>query len=359
MRTSAPARCSAGAGSTAGQVVAQALRAAGLTVDEHLRPQSLHAYFVQAGDEHLPVLYEVERVRDSGSFATRQVVAYQARGAVLNLIASFHRPEASIDISAITAPRDVPAPESLRPTSRPICTSSGADVSRRIDPEPYELGLDARARAARRRPDAAGVRVRLLLRRVPARHRARRASGGAELGSGVHRQPRPRDLVPPAAARRRLAALRAAGRGRRRRARAGRSPGCSTATAPTWPRSPRRRWPATGAERAAGPVSGALYRTTPRTFKFVHRQSECMTTSRSRTPVLVASAIVAGRPRSAPGARAASGHQATSTTTTAPASPLRRRPSRRARSRRRRPRRPPARRTARRPPPCPPPISRR
>ncbi len=60
-----------------GQVVAQALRAAGLTADEHLLPQSLHAYFVQAGDEHLPVLYEVERVRDSGSFATRQVVAYQ------------------------------------------------------------------------------------------------------------------------------------------------------------------------------------------------------------------------------------------------------------------------------------------
>src|SRR5262249_38072172 len=72
-----------------GQVVAQALRAAGLAVDPALRPQSLHAYFVQAGDEHQPVLYEVDRVRDSGSFATRQVVAYQARGAVLNLIASF------------------------------------------------------------------------------------------------------------------------------------------------------------------------------------------------------------------------------------------------------------------------------
>ena len=54
-----------------GQVVAQALRAAALTVDQQLRPQSLHAYFVQAGDERLPVLYEVERVRDSGSFATR------------------------------------------------------------------------------------------------------------------------------------------------------------------------------------------------------------------------------------------------------------------------------------------------
>src|SRR6185437_16674954 len=95
------------------QVVAQALRAAGLTIDDSLRAQSLHAYFVQAGDERQPVLYEVERVRDSGSFATRQVVAYQARGAVLNLIASFHRPEVSVDLSAITIPGDVPAPESL------------------------------------------------------------------------------------------------------------------------------------------------------------------------------------------------------------------------------------------------------
>jgi acyl-CoA thioesterase II len=122
-----------------GQVVAQALRAAGLTVEEHLRPQSLHAYFVQAGDERLPVLYEVERVRDSGSFATRQVVAYQARGAVLNLIASFHRPEASIDIAALAAPRDVAAPETLadEPTDLHFERRS---VLRRVVPEPYELG---------------------------------------------------------------------------------------------------------------------------------------------------------------------------------------------------------------------------
>ena len=85
------------------------------------------------------MLYEVERVRDSGSFATRQVVAYQAQGAVLNLIASFHRPEASIDVPAVSAPAGVPAPESL-PGGRAICTSSGATCSRRVDPEPYELG---------------------------------------------------------------------------------------------------------------------------------------------------------------------------------------------------------------------------
>ena len=59
-----------------GQVIAQALRAACNTVDPAQRPQSMHAYFVRAGDEHKPVLYEVERVRDSRSFATR---LYRAR----------------------------------------------------------------------------------------------------------------------------------------------------------------------------------------------------------------------------------------------------------------------------------------
>ena len=72
-----------------GQVVAQALRAAGLTVDAPHRVHSLHAYFVRAGTETEPVLYEVERVRDGRSFTTRAVVAYQAGGAILNLIASF------------------------------------------------------------------------------------------------------------------------------------------------------------------------------------------------------------------------------------------------------------------------------
>ena len=122
-----------------GQVVAQALRAAGLTVDDQLRAQSLHAYFVQAGDERQPVLYEVDRVRDSGSFATRQVVAYQARGAVLNLIASFHRPEHSIDLPAISAPTGVPEPETLTGTSTDLHMER-RDVSRQVAPEPYDLG---------------------------------------------------------------------------------------------------------------------------------------------------------------------------------------------------------------------------
>lgn len=101
-----------------GQVVAQALRAAGHTVDG-LRPHSLHAYFIRAGVEGQPVLYEVERVRDGRSFATRHVVAYQAGGAILELIASFQHDEDGEDTQRIAPPAGVPGPDALadEPTS--------------------------------------------------------------------------------------------------------------------------------------------------------------------------------------------------------------------------------------------------
>jgi len=121
-----------------GQVVAQALRAACLTVAPPHLPQSLHAYFVRAGDEHQPVLYEVDRVRDSRSFATRQVVAYQAGGAILNLIASFHAPEAGPDVDAVVTPAAVPDPDAVpdEPTDLLFARRS---IERRLDPEPSEL----------------------------------------------------------------------------------------------------------------------------------------------------------------------------------------------------------------------------
>jgi len=87
-----------------GQVVAQALRAAAMTVEAPHLPHSLHAYFVRAGNEHRPVLFEVERVRDGRSFTTRQVVAYQEGGAILNLIASFQIAEIEDDIQSVQAP---------------------------------------------------------------------------------------------------------------------------------------------------------------------------------------------------------------------------------------------------------------
>ena len=61
-----------------GQVIGQALVAACRTVDVKARPpHSLHAYFLLAGDPKVPIIYDVERVRDGKSFTTRRVKAIQ------------------------------------------------------------------------------------------------------------------------------------------------------------------------------------------------------------------------------------------------------------------------------------------
>src|SRR5665213_2065457 len=71
-----------------GQVAAQALIAAGRTVD-HGRVHSLHAYFLRPGDPSIPILYEVDRIRDGRSFTTRRVVAIQHGRAIYNMPVSY------------------------------------------------------------------------------------------------------------------------------------------------------------------------------------------------------------------------------------------------------------------------------
>lgn len=94
-----------------GQVVGQALMAAIETVDSDRPAHSLHAYFMRPGDATKPVLYQVERDRDGGSFATRRVVAIQHGQPILNLAASFHRVETGFHHQDEMP--DVPAPEDL------------------------------------------------------------------------------------------------------------------------------------------------------------------------------------------------------------------------------------------------------
>ncbi|MCC5952478.1 MAG: thioesterase family protein [Acidimicrobiia bacterium] len=96
-----------------GQIVAQAVRAAALTTSDDVAVHSFHAYFVRAGNEQQPVLFEVERIRDGRSFTTRQVVAYQAGGAILNLIASFQVDEAGENHQTVEPPPGVRGPEEL------------------------------------------------------------------------------------------------------------------------------------------------------------------------------------------------------------------------------------------------------
>ncbi|MDP6972046.1 MAG: thioesterase family protein, partial [Pseudomonadales bacterium] len=95
-----------------GQVLSQALRAAYHTVDG-IWLHSLHGYFMRAGDAEKDVLYEVDRIRDGRSFATRRVVAIQHGEAIFNLEASFQRDEQGFE-HAHPMP-NVPPPEELRP----------------------------------------------------------------------------------------------------------------------------------------------------------------------------------------------------------------------------------------------------
>jgi len=93
-----------------GQVVAQALKAAASTVATDRPAHSLHAYFIRPGSHDEPVRYEVERLRDGRSFSTRQVVARQSAGAILNLSVSFQVPEDEADVQIVTIP-DVAGPD--------------------------------------------------------------------------------------------------------------------------------------------------------------------------------------------------------------------------------------------------------
>ena len=93
-----------------GQVIGQALVAAHRTVEA--RPaHSLHAYFLRAGDPSIPIIYDVDRIRDGGSFTTRRVVAIQHGRAIFSMSASFHKDEPGLQ-HQIRMP-GVPPPESL------------------------------------------------------------------------------------------------------------------------------------------------------------------------------------------------------------------------------------------------------
>ena len=79
-----------------GLVIAQALLAAYETVPERVC-HSLHAYFIRPGDVKAPVLYQVERARDGGTFTTRRVAAIQNGEQIFNLAASFQAPEEGLE----------------------------------------------------------------------------------------------------------------------------------------------------------------------------------------------------------------------------------------------------------------------
>jgi acyl-CoA thioesterase-2 len=96
-----------------GQVIGQALVAACRTVDDVSArpPHSLHAYFLLGGDPKVPIIYEVDRIRDGRSFTTRRVVAIQHGHAIFSMSVSFHMAEGGLS-HQIKMP-DVPKPDEL------------------------------------------------------------------------------------------------------------------------------------------------------------------------------------------------------------------------------------------------------
>ena len=94
-----------------GQVIAQSLLAAYETVEDRVC-HSLHCYFIRGGDPKVPIIFEVDRARDGGSFTTRRVIAVQHGQQIFNLAASFQKPEDGFEHQS-------PAPSAPPPETQP------------------------------------------------------------------------------------------------------------------------------------------------------------------------------------------------------------------------------------------------
>jgi acyl-CoA thioesterase-2 len=112
-----------------GQVIAQALVAASRTV-EGRAPHSLHCYFILPGDPLIPIVFEVDRIRDGRSFATRRVVAIQHGKAIFSLSASFQVEEQGLEQSFPMPP--APDPDAL-PNPIDLAGLAGEKARQRLE----------------------------------------------------------------------------------------------------------------------------------------------------------------------------------------------------------------------------------
>lgn len=159
-----------------GQVAAQALTAASRTVPQGRSAHSLHGYFLRGGSTLRPVDYRVERVRDGGSYLSRQVCAVQDGETIFTLSASFKRAEASYDRQH-TMP-DTPGPDELPDLYDLWAASSPEDLAQQqyrdaldlrlvpMAPEPHTPGMTEQKlwiRATGRLPDAPSVHESALV----------------------------------------------------------------------------------------------------------------------------------------------------------------------------------------------------
>jgi len=106
-----------------GQVIGQALVAAVRTVDAGRPPHSLHAYFLLPGDPKVPIIYDVDRIRDGKSFTTRRVTARQHGHPIFSAMISFHADEPGLEHQAqmpkVPPPEDLPGESEMRQAMLP------------------------------------------------------------------------------------------------------------------------------------------------------------------------------------------------------------------------------------------------
>lgn len=124
-----------------GQVLGQALSAAVQTVSAERLPHSMHAYFLRPGDVRKPIVYHVDRIRDGGSFTTRNVSAIQSGEPIFHLAASFQKEEPGFEHQDPMP--DVPPPESV-PTEQERALAYASRLppfvrERIAAPRPFEL----------------------------------------------------------------------------------------------------------------------------------------------------------------------------------------------------------------------------
>jgi acyl-CoA thioesterase II len=111
-----------------GQVLAQALVAAARTVAVSRVLHSLHAYFLRPGRTDIPIVYDVETVRDGKSFSSRRVVARQGGQVIFYLSSSFHEAETGFE-HADPVPEDVPGPDECPRLAEVLSRVSGRSAA--------------------------------------------------------------------------------------------------------------------------------------------------------------------------------------------------------------------------------------
>ena len=128
-----------------GQVIGQSLVAASRTVDGR-HPHSLHCYFMLPGDPKVPIIYEVDRIRDGRSFTTRRVVAIQHGQAIFAMSASFQVEEGGFEHQAVMpvvpGPDELPSEEDVKAELLPLMPEpmrTYYERERPIDMRPVEI----------------------------------------------------------------------------------------------------------------------------------------------------------------------------------------------------------------------------